>query len=76
MKTLTEKDIPRLKKLIGRAVVVKWEDPDNDWSCFRLENIVGDSICFTGMTSEEDDHHIGNFFHAPLCDIVSIKERT
>jgi len=75
MKTLTEKDIPRLKKLIGRAVVVKWKDPDSDWHHFRLENVVGESVCFTGMMDETEHHHVGDFFRTALQEIVSIKER-
>jgi hypothetical protein len=73
--SLSVSDREKLVKLIGRAVVVKWVSPDNDWHYFRLESVHGDDLGFTGMTDPDGSTHLGDFFTESLGKIVSISQR-
>ena len=66
----------KLKKLIGRAVVVKWVNPNDDWYYFRLERVDGETICLTGMTDDEGTQHQGEWVRASFNEFNDIKERT
>ena len=64
-----------LNRMISRAIVVIWRNPDNDWNYFRLERVQGNRIALTGMSDDDGNHHVGDFFWANLDEIKSIKLR-
>jgi len=68
-------DLSKCKHLIGKAVVVRWNKPENDWNYFRLERIDDNSCCLSGMTDDNGVHHVGDFFRADEDEIRSIAER-
>ena len=70
-------NIDLLRSWIGRAVVVRFIDPESDWRYFRLEVVeVDGTICLTGMTAEDGTPHTGDWLKVNLTDIKSIRLRT
>jgi hypothetical protein len=64
-----------IARLVGRAVVIHWADPDCDWMHFRVERVEGQRVALTGMTDDRGNTHKGDFFWCNFSDMIQVALR-
>ena len=64
------------RRNVGRAVVVKWVDPNSDWHHFRVERVLNGRVAMTGMADADANQHHGDFFWVAAASMRRIALRT
>lgn len=59
------------KRNIGRAVVLRWRNQDDDWQFFRVEAVLpGGRIALTGMCDNTGSEHTGDWIVSKVDEIL------